>query len=127
MKSFPTVVLATALLLLLPGAGPARAQAPVPMERSFDMKLAIDTTPDAARVLRVIQGDTAVVNVRSDRSGEVHLHGYRLQVRVTAGTPAQLRIPASELGRYGLEFRPVGSAEQRHRYLPLGTLEVRPR
>jgi hypothetical protein len=123
MKSVPTAALAAALLLYC--ALPARAQAPAPMERAFHYKLALDATPDAARVLRVMKDDTAVVNVRSDRSGEVHLHGYRLQVRVTPGATAQLRIPATELGRFPLEFRPVGS--QRHRYVPLGTLEVRPR
>jgi hypothetical protein len=124
MKSPLPAALAAVLLLC---AASARADAFGPMERAFDIRLAMDTTPDAARVLRVKQDDVAVLNVRSDRSGEVHLQGYRLQLRVAAGVPAQLRVPATLLGRYGLEFRPVGTQDQRQRHVALGSLEVRPR
>ena len=100
-------------------------------ERTFDIVIdgkAIANRAFEPRVLRVEKGDTVRLRVVSDQSGELHLHGYRLEARVEAGKPAMLDFSAHATGRYRIEWHDGGGkASSSHHGPPLAILEVRPK
>lgn len=67
----------------------------------------------------VRRGDRVVLVVRSDISGEVHLHGYDLEQAVAPGSPARIRFRATVPGRFEIELHA-------HPELHIGELTVRP-
>jgi hypothetical protein len=67
----------------------------------------------------VRRGDRVVLVVRSDVTGDVHLHGYDLEQRVAPGTPARIRFRATIPGRFEIELHA-------HPELHIGELTVRP-
>src|SRR2546423_6941639 len=50
------------------------------------------------------QGDTITINIRSDRSGEVHLHGYDIHFEVRAGQAVSQTFHAGQSGDFELEW-----------------------
>jgi len=52
------------------------------------------------RLLRVVQEDGVRLRIASDTAGETHLHGYRLDARVSPGRVAELDFNAHATGRY---------------------------
>lgn len=65
---------------------------------SFDVKQQRIAKP--APTVRVPQGDTLVLELRSDTPLDVHLHGYDLMLKLKAGTPGSLQLHAHTLGRF---------------------------
>ena len=65
---------------------------------SFDVKQQHIAKP--APTVRVPQGDTLVLELRSDTALDVHLHGYDLMLKLKAGTPGSLQLHAHTLGRF---------------------------
>ncbi len=100
-------------------------------ERTFDIAVdgkAIANRAFEPRVLRVDKGDTVRLRIVSDQSGELHLHGYRLETRVEAGKPATLDFSAHATGRYRIEWHDgSGAASSSHHGPPLAILEVHPK
>jgi hypothetical protein len=70
---------------------------------SFDV-----TVASAARMspdrLTAKQGDMVTINVRSDRAGEVHLHGYDVHFESGPGRVASQTIRADKTGDYEFEW-----------------------
>jgi len=78
---------------------------------------------DPAPTVRVPQGDTLVLELRSDSPMDLHLHGYDLQLALKAGTPGRLQLQASALGRF-----PLAAHGKGHHHSPaLLYVEVVPR
>jgi heme/copper-type cytochrome/quinol oxidase subunit 2 len=71
------------------------------------------------RVLQVHEGEQVILNIRSDSSDELHLHGYDLHARITPGQTTSLQFTANRTGRFGLELHQA--------HTELGALEVYPR
>jgi hypothetical protein len=92
-------------------------QGPAPQRRSFELRVSGSMmTPDS---LQAYQGDTLSITVETDRTEEVHLHGYDKHFIAGPGQPATLTFPASLTGSFVLELEATST--------PLGTLQVQPR
>lgn len=72
-------------------------------------------TPDT---LRANQNDTVTINVHSDSTGEVHLHGYDIAFDVVAGQVVSKTFKADKTCSCDIEWESSGH--------PLGVLVVNP-
>jgi len=107
----------SATLTLLAGAPVWAAQ----QNASFEVKQ--QRIADPAPTVRVPQGDTLVLELRSDTSMDLHLHGYDLQLALKPGTPGRLQLQAQVPGRY-----PLAAHGRGHHHAPaLLYVEVIPR
>jgi hypothetical protein len=81
------------------------------------------------RVLAVEKDDVVRLRVTSEEAGEIHLHGYRIEMKVSPGAPHELGFKARATGRYRIEWHPTGDTAKKggHHGPPLATLEVRPK
>jgi heme/copper-type cytochrome/quinol oxidase subunit 2 len=62
------------------------------------------------------QNDTVTINVTSDTTGEVHLHGYDIHFNCTAGQVTSQTFKAANTGHFDIEWESTSA--------PLGTLVV---
>ena len=97
------------------------AQAPSP-EKRFEFQITDGRLAAGERTVRVSKGDSVELRWISDRSVELHLHGYDLQVRATPDAPQVMRFEARATGRFPLEIH--GSSG---RHATLIYVEVHPR
>lgn len=70
-------------------------------------------------MIRVYEGDEVIFVVSSDRSDELHLHGYDLHAHLHPGKPSTISFLADHTGRFEFELHEANRV--------LGTLEVLPR
>ena len=113
-------------------------------ERTFDLTVVNGVLPAAQRSMRVEKGDLVRWRIVSDGPGDLHLHAYRVEARVSAGVPAEVTFTAHATGRFRVEWHAVvdkavdksvdkaasGTAPRasaHHHAPPLTTLEVRPK
>ena len=68
--------------------------------------------------LSVHQNDTVTLNVRSDRAGEVHLHGYDIHFDTKPGEVASHTFKATTTGSFEIEWESTSTH--------LGALAVNP-
>jgi FtsP/CotA-like multicopper oxidase with cupredoxin domain len=106
-----------ATLTLLAGVPVWAAQ----QNASFEVRQQHIANP--APTVRVQQGDTLVLALRSDAPLELHLHGYDLALSLKAGVPGRLQLQAQVLGRFPLSPHGKGG----HHAAPLLYVEVTPR
>jgi hypothetical protein len=98
-------------------------------QKTFSLTISKGTLPTHQRVLRVEKDDMVRLRVAGDAPGEIHLHGYRLELKVTAAGESELSFRAHATGRYPIEWHPAGETAKKgdHHGPPLATLEVRPK
>lgn len=72
--------------------------------------------------MRLFQGEQVHITWDVDAVMELHLHGYKLEVRATPGVPAPMRFRARATGRFPVEIHDEGG---RHRTILY--IEVHPR
>lgn len=115
--------------LLLCLAGTTAAQAADPLEKIVELTIPAGALPKKPRVFRVEKDDPVRLRMTSETAGEVHLHGYRLEMKLTPGTTGELAFKARATGRYRIEWHPAGEAPSKgdHHGPPLAILEVRPK
>lgn len=53
---------------------------------------------------KVKQGDRVVLVIRADAGESVHVHGYKVESRITPGKPARLPVDATIPGRFEVEL-----------------------
>ncbi len=70
-------------------------------------------------VLSATEGDTVVINILSDVSDEVHLHGYDISINLEKNVSGTLTFVASKTGRFMFELENKG--------MELGVIEVFPK
>jgi len=70
-------------------------------------------------VIQVREGDRVRIDLTTDTSDELHVHGYDLHLKTRPGELVSLNFVAKRTGRFGLELH--------HADLDLGALEVYPR
>lgn len=117
------------LLLILIAIATAEVHAAEPPEKSFALTIANGSVPKEQRLLRVDKGDAVRIRMTSDAPGDIHLHGYRLEAKLTPGKPGELAFKAYATGRYRIEWHGAGDAGAAggHHSAPLASLEVRPK
>jgi len=94
-----------------------RTQSPVRQE-VFEFGVKEGRVVSGAARLQVHEGDQVVLKIISDRSDEIHLHGYDLHARLVPGETATLAFTATRTGHFGLELHGA--------HIELGALEVYP-
>jgi len=67
---------------------------------SFEVKQQRIANP--APTVRVQQGDTLLLDLRSDVALNVHLHGYDVPLSLKPGIQGRLKLEATTLGRFPL-------------------------
>jgi len=106
-----------ATLTLLAGAPVWSAQ----QSASFEVRQQRIASP--APTVRVPQGDTLVLELRSDTALDLHLHGYDRMLSLKPGIPARLQLQAQAAGRF-----PLAAHGKGHHHAPaLLYVEVIPR
>lgn len=111
------------------GPGAAAALAAEPPGITFDLAVTRGATPVLARVLQVAKDDLVRLRVTSEVAGELHLHAYRLEVKVVPGTPSELEFRARAAGRFRIEWHAAADRTKKadHHGPALAILEVRPK
>ena len=114
------------LFCLFSSAVAVAAESP---EKTFELTIPRSGAPVKPRVLLVEKDDMVRLRATSEVAGEMHLHGYRLELKLAPGAPGELQFKARATGRYRIEWHPAGEAAQKgdHHGPPLATLEVRPK
>jgi plastocyanin len=128
------IILALASALILAGlwfafrpnalAPEAATQAAAPTAlaarlKEFQLVVRDSKLASGPATLQVRQGDEVRLRIESDRSDELHLHGYDLKLRIKGGETATLEFAAALSGRFELELH--------RKHAPLGALEVYPK
>ncbi len=110
----------------LAAAAAFAGEAPV---KAFDITIVRGSVPAGQRIVRVEKGDAVRLHVTSDAPGELHLHGYRLEARVTPGMPSDIAFTAYATGRFPFEWHGQhgDSGTRSHHGPPLAALEVHPK
>jgi len=96
-------------------------------ELTFDIKVEHGRVAEAARLIRVKQGDVVKLHVTSDRPLVVHLHGYDIEKRVTPGAATELAFTAHATGRFPLHVHGEAGGAHGHDDEALVNVEVYPR
>jgi hypothetical protein len=85
----------------------------------FEISIRDGKAVSGSTLLHVHEGDEITLKIVSDRSDELHLHGYDLHADLVPGETTTLAFTATRTGRFGIEM---------HRsHAELGALEVYPR
>ena len=93
--------------------------------KRFELVIAERTLVSGGPTIRVTQGDQVELVWSSDEGVELHLHGYDLELQVSAGEPAVLAFTAAIAGRFPLTSHGfAGGGDHSHR--PLLYIEIYP-
>jgi hypothetical protein len=111
-----TVALLTVLFKPAREAEPPAA--PQPVQVTVDLAIEHGKLASGPAVIRVAQGTTLVMRIRSDSAEEFHLHGYDRMVALQPAKTATLEFVAEHSGRFEFELEKSGTE--------LGALEVAP-
>jgi hypothetical protein len=119
-------VLCSSLLSLGLVSGSAQAT-----EATFDLAIVDGKVAKEKRLIKVNKGDTVRLRFTSNVAGDVHLHAYRLQTKLSSDKPSELTFRAHATGKFRFEWHETkqqgkAPAEGGHHAEPLATLEVRP-
>jgi hypothetical protein len=99
--------------------GAAAPASPTPARDVFELVVRGGRLVSGPAVLQVHEGEQVTLRIRSDRSDEVHLHGYDLHAQIGPQQTASLQFTADRTGRFDLELHKANTE--------LGALEVYPR
>jgi len=77
--------------------------------RNAGQNRTIDVTVTAGKTMnppdwKANQNDTVTVNIKSDKDGEVHLHGYDIHFEVKAGQTVSQTFKADKSGSFPIEW-----------------------
>jgi hypothetical protein len=69
----------------------------------FEINIRNGQIVSGPHLLQAHEGDEITLKIVSDRSDEVHLHGYDLHADLVPGETATLAFTATRTGRFGME------------------------
>ncbi len=122
MRRWVTVGLVLGTLLALVGLVPSGAHAQSSEEKAFDLTIQGGEVVGGTKSVRVTEGDKVTLNIISDATIEVHLHGYDIEAEVAPGAPARMSFDAFAAGRFPISVHGADQHESTLLYL-----EVYPR
>ncbi len=79
-------------------------EAPVAAQPTYNLVIAAPRPDEAMTLLPAKQNQTVTLRIRSDRAGEVHVHGYDQNVVVTAGSEVVLSVVTKASGLYPIHL-----------------------
>ncbi len=98
------------------------------VRQTFELTIVANAVPAGQRALRALKEEIVVLRISSDTAGEVHIHGYRQDAKLSAGGTVEITFTAHATGRYRIEWHPAGMGSKGdHHGQSLAILEVRPR
>lgn len=115
-----TIILLAGLYLLAQNSSlkPGRAAA---QSQVFSLVVKDHALSSGPALMQARQGDTITLHVQADQEGELHLHGYELEIKLQPGGEAQLSFVADRAGRYYLHMHgPDGS------HAEIATIDIQP-
>lgn len=92
-------------------------QGPSPQQRLFQVNVVGNTMSPSH--LQANYQDTLTVSLQTDKTEEIHLHGYDKHFFPSPGQPATITFPGDKTGDFVIEIEATST--------PLGLLEVKPR
>ena len=93
--------------------------------KRFDLAIAERILVSGGPTIQVTEGDRVELVWSSDEAVELHLHGYDLELQVSAGEPAVLAFTAAVAGRFPMTSHSfAGGGDHSHR--PLLYIEIYP-
>ncbi len=97
-------------------------------ERTFTLNIERNAVAPELRTLRVRKDDVVNLEVKADRALLLHVHGLKLELTVSSGSPARASFTANATGRFPIEVHAAGAHQHaRHHGPPLSFLEVMPK
>ena len=97
-------------------------------QQVLDLELKQGRFTAAKNTVRVTQGDTVTLRITSDLSGELHLHGYDVPMKLKAGKTTTTIVQVSVAGRFPITSHGFeGDTGHGHKHKALLYLEVYPR
>jgi hypothetical protein len=72
--------------------------------RSYSLLIAAPRPGEELTILPARQNESVTLRIRSDRAGEVHVHGYDQNVTLAAGSEAVLTFTAKQTGIYPIHL-----------------------
>ena len=98
-------------------------------ERSFELGIVNGALPEQQRRLTVTKDDNVRLRVTSDVAGELHLHAYRIALKLTPGEPKHIGFKAFATGRFPFEWHGTADAKsaKQHSHGGFGVIEVHPK
>lgn len=114
MKNIIFIVLGIAVII---GAGlwyanrPQAAQETTPVSNSTEpivrlIEVSVANRLLAPSVVTVTEGETVIMRVTTDETGEFHVSGYEIENDMEAGTLLEFSFLADKPGRYNFELHP---------------------
>ena len=88
-----------------PSASPSEAPRPTPPSNTQVVEVSLKdgkATPNGDR-LTVDKGTILRLEITSDHDDEVHVHGYDVEIPVTAGATVKKEITLDQVGRFEIE------------------------
>ncbi len=96
------------------------------VEKPWTLQIIDGVIATDQQLIKVTQGDLLRWRVSSNQAGELHLHAYRLSLKLQAGEEKSIAFSAFATGRFRLEWHAEKNpAADQHQALAM--LEVRPR
>ena len=98
-------------------------------DKIFNMTIVNGGLPTNQRVMAVTKGDLVRLRVISDAPGNLHLHGYQVEMKLAPNKPEEIAFKAYATGRYPFEWHGAMDKAKaaRHRGPEFGVLEVYPK
>ena len=113
-KTYARAVMLSVLLIASAAVWTACGASSEPEDLTFVLNITESKLDLDPPVIKAKQGDTVTLNIRSDKDGKFHLHGYDLDVTVKSEQPAQLSFAADATGKFDFEFHSGSEAEHSH-------------
>lgn len=95
--------------------------------RTFEFRPADGKLASGEGVVRNRQEDELVLNLISDRSGQLHIHGYDLAIDLAAGKVSAVKFDAYATGRFPVTSHGFGDDHHDDHHDVLFYIEVLPR
>ena len=108
---------------------PTLALAQEPVEKVMYFNITDGILPPEQRLITVNKNDKLRWRITSNRSGELHLHAYRLHAPLQVGQVGEMVVTAFATGKFRLEWHPTDSKPPLagvYHAPALAVLEVRP-
>ena len=98
-------------------------------EKLYTLTIAGNALPAEQRLIKVTKDDRVRLLVTSDAPGNLHLHGYRVDIKLVPGKRAEFVFRAYATGRYPFEWHGADETVKaaKHHGPEFAVLEVHPK
>lgn len=124
------LLLAGLYVVLTPAVRDSGSAAGPAAHRSFELSIGPPDPAAGFPSFTAMQGDTITLAIRSDRPGEVNVHGYEKRVAIGPGEESALSFVVKDAGVFPVHLHELAGPDAHHgdiMHRHLATIEVQPR